>query len=143
MTNTSEHNRMEWHATNPGFFAYSPGRGRGSMTNPARSQQLSMSQILSSCRPVASGVVVPTSPASGFSQSSRMELLWRLSFAVSSSPRSSAWTFQAVSSPVGHTMAFWRRPTIILSAAFAQSVRGYGGRTRRMQCGICGNSTLG
>jgi len=41
------------------------------------------------------------------------------------------------------SMAFWRSSTIALSAAFAQSVRGYGGRTRRMQCAICGSSTLG
>ena len=121
------------------------GRGRSvkPMISPERSQRPSTNLTQSSWRHYASCVVVQNSPASGFSEFLRVGLPWKLSFVVSSSPRSRVCNSQEVSSLVWHMKVFCRWLRMGLSVASAQSARGSGGGTRRMRCAISGNSTLG
>ena len=112
------------------------------MTDPVGSRQPSMSLIRSSYRPRASCVAVPTSPANGSARYSKTESRKEHSSAVSSSPKSSAWTLRAASGLHWHMMAFSKALMTVSNAAFVRSIIGFGGRTRRMRFVICENSTL-
>ena len=117
-SSTGERNLAEWHAANLVLSMNGRSHPGKSMTNPERSQRPSTSLTLSSWRHYASYVVVQNSPASGFPGFSRVKLPWKLSFVVSSSPRSRARNFQEASSFVWHIMVFCRWPRMGLSVAF-------------------------
>ena len=130
-------------AINPRLPTRNRNQRLGYMTDPEGSQQPSMSLIRSSYGPRASCVAVPTPPANGSARYSRTESRKEHSFVVSSSPKLSAWTLLAGSGPHLHMMAFSRAPMMDSNVAFAQSIIGFGGRTRRMRFVICENSISG
>ena len=131
---------MVWCATNLGLPTHS--RDQRYMTDPVGSQRLSMSLIPSSYRPRASCMAVPTLPANGSARYSRTESRKEHSSVVSISPKFSAWTLLAASGRHSHMMAFFKALMTASNVAFAESIIGFGGRTRRMRFVICVNSTL-
>ena len=137
---TPDDNFTRWRATNPRIPTHS--RDQRYMTDPEESQQPSMSLIRSSYRPRASSEAVPTLPANGSGRYSKTGSRKEHSYVVSSSPKSSAWTLLAASGPHSHMMAFSKPLMTASNVAFAQSIIGFGGRTRRMRFVICENSTL-
>ena len=137
------HNLTIWDPINRRLRTRNREQSLGFMIDLERSQQRSMSVILSSYRPRASSKAGRTSPANGSPQSSRTESLENHSSVVSSSPKSTAWASLVASRPHWHMMAFSRPLMMISNVASAQSITGYGGRTRRMRFVTCGNFTSG
>ena len=142
-SSTGGRNLTEWHATNLVLLVNGRCRSGKFMISPERSQRPSTSLTLSRWKHYVGPVVVWNLPASGFPEFSRVESPWRLSFVVSSSPRSRVWTSEEASSLLWRMMVFCRWPRMGSNAVFARLVKGSGGRTRRTQCVIYGNSTLG
>ena len=138
-----DHNPTMWCPINLVLPTRSKYQSLGFMIDLERSQQRSMSAILSSSRPRASSKAGPTSPANGSPQSSRTESLENHSSVVSSSPKSTAWASLVASRPHWHTTVFSRPLMTVLNVASAQSIIGFGGRTRRTRSVTCGNSTSG
>ena len=135
----TDHSDTVWCAINIGLPTYS--RDPRYMTDPVGSQQPSMSLIRSSYRSRASCEAVPTSPANGSVRYSRTELRKKHSSVVSSSLKSSACTLLAALGPHSHMTAFSKALMMDSNVAFAQSIIGFGGRTRKMRFVICENST--
>ena len=137
---TTDNSTTVWCAINLGLPTSS--RDQRYMTDLVGSRQPSMSLIQSSYRPRASCEAVPTSPANGSVRYSRTVSRKKHSSVVSSSPKSSGWALLAASRPHWHMTAFSKVLMTVSNVAFAQSIIGFGGRTRRMRFVICENSTL-